>query len=105
MSPSNKYIIYIKKLLCYLSVNADIIYNLIRKKNMKNQPITADDLDGLPTHSIVACQEQYGRCYVAIKHADKWAVSGYKERMTSEEVVSLTEGKEILRILEIGHEH
>lgn len=72
---------------------------------LNNKPITADDLDTLPTHSIISCVEEYGMHYVAIKHGGKWAVSGHKDRMTSEQVVLLTKGKEIIKVLVMGHDH
>lgn len=70
-----------------------------------NKVITADDLDALPTHSIISCVEDYGMHYVAIKHGEKWAVSGYQNRMSSDEIVRLTQGKEIIKVLELGHNH
>lgn len=72
---------------------------------MNPNDLTADDLYALPTHSVVACEESYGRCYVAIKHAEKWAVSGHRDRMTSEELFQLSEGREVIQLLKMGHEH
>lgn len=72
---------------------------------LNKKPITADDLDALPTHSIITCIEEHGMHYVAIKHGGKWAVSGHRDRMSSDQIVMLTEGKEIIKILEIGHDH
>lgn len=70
-----------------------------------NKFLNADELEALPTHSIISCTEEYGMHYVVIKHADKWAVSGMRERLSSYELVRLTEGKEIIELLKEGHEH